>query len=52
MAKVFEMGRAYARIPGDDPDQKTDRVLGRVLGISEAALVTATWDGLETLRAG
>jgi hypothetical protein len=50
MAKVFEMGRAYARVPGDDADQKTDRVLRRVLGITEAQLVTATWDGLETLR--
>jgi hypothetical protein len=52
MAKVFEMGRAYARVSGEDPDQKTDRVLRGVLGITEAQLVTATWDGLESLRRG
>ena len=52
MAKVFEMGRAYAQIAGDDPDQKTDRVLRRVLGITEAQLFTATWDGLASLQPG
>jgi hypothetical protein len=52
MAKVFEMSRAYARISGSDPDQKTDRVLRRVLGIGEAQLVRAAWEGLATLRPG
>ena len=52
VAKVFEMGRAYARIAGDDPDQKSDRALRRVLGITEAQLVTATWEALATLRRG
>ena len=40
------------RIPGDDPDEKTDRVLRQTFGISEAALVAATWDELATLHRG
>ena len=41
--EVLALGAAYRRIAGDDPDEKTDRVLRRGPGISEAALVAATW---------
>ena len=50
VAKVFEMGRAYARIAGDDPDEKTPRVLQRVVGIGEADLVRATWAEIDSLH--
>ena len=39
VAKVFEMSTRLRRIPGDDPDEKTDAVLQQVLGIGEAELV-------------
>ena len=50
VATVFEMGRAYARIAGDDPDEKTPRVLQRVVGIGEADLVRATWAEIDSLH--
>lgn len=50
--EVLALGAAYRRIAGDDPDEKTDRVLRRELGISEAALVAATWAELGTLHPG
>lgn len=49
-ARVLALGAAYRRVPGDDPDEKTDRVLRRAFGISEAALVEATWDELARLQ--
>ena len=50
--RVLALGAAYRRIAGDDPDEKTDRVLRQAFGISEAALVGATWDELATLHRG
>ena len=50
--RVLALGAAYRRIPGDDPDEKTDRVLRKAFGISEAALVAATWAELGTLHQG
>jgi hypothetical protein len=43
MPAVLDLAQAYRRIPGDDPDQKTDLVLQRSLGLSQDALVDATW---------
>jgi len=50
VATVFEMARAYRSIDGDDPDQKTARVLQRVIGITEAELVRATWGEIDRLQ--
>ena len=50
--RVLHLAEAYRRIPGDDPDQKTDRVLRHALGLSETDLVDATWDELESLPRG
>jgi hypothetical protein len=50
--EVLGLGAAYRRIPGEDPDEKTDSVLRKAFGISEAALVTATWAELGTLHQG
>ena len=50
--RVLALGAAYRRIPGDDPDEKTDGVLRKAFGISEAALVAATWAELGTLHQG
>ena len=47
--RVLDLAQAYRRIPGDDPDQKTDRVLRHALGLSETDLVDATWDELDQL---
>jgi hypothetical protein len=52
VAEVLALAQIYRTIPGDDADEKTDRVLRRALGISEAQLVTATWDELGTLHRG
>jgi hypothetical protein len=52
LASVFAMAREYRSIEGDDPDVKTDRVLRRVVGITESQLVRATWAGLATLHRG
>jgi hypothetical protein len=49
MDAVMDLAKEYRRIPGDDPDQKTDRVLRRSLGLTEPALVAATWDLLGEL---
>jgi hypothetical protein len=43
MSSVLDLAEAYRRIPGDDPDQKTDQALRRSLGTSQDALVDATW---------
>jgi hypothetical protein len=43
VAPLLALARAYRRIPGDDPDQKTDRVLRHALGLTRAALESATW---------
>ena len=48
--RVLALGAAYRRITGDDPDEKTDRVLREAFGITEASLVAATWDELGTLH--
>jgi hypothetical protein len=48
VAKVFELGAAYGRVEGDDPDVKTGRVLRRVLGISEGELVRMAYADLES----
>jgi hypothetical protein len=50
--RVLALGVAYRRIAGDDPDEKTDRVLRQAFGITEAALVSATWDELGRLHQG
>jgi hypothetical protein len=47
---VFELAQGYAEVDGDDPDVKTPRVLKRVLGITEAALVRDTWADLTAMR--
>ncbi len=49
---VLALGAAYRQVPGDDPDEKTDGVLRKAFGTSEAALVSATWDELGTLHQG
>ena len=36
--RCSQLGAAYRRIPGDDPDEKTDAVLRKAFGISEADL--------------
>jgi hypothetical protein len=46
VAKVFELGAAYGRVAGDDPDIKTARVVRRVLGMSEAELVRLAYADL------
>lgn len=43
VAPLLALARAYRRIPGDDPDQKTDRVLRHALGLTRTALESATW---------
>ena len=50
VAKVFELAPAYRAITGDDADEKTDKVLRRVLGIGEDDLVRATWDDLASMH--
>lgn len=52
VAEVLALADAYRKVPGDDADEKTDRVLRTALGITEAELVTATWAELGTLRRG
>ena len=48
--KVLELGRAYEKAyDGGDPDQRTRRLLPRVLGLTEADLVRETWALLDTL---
>ncbi len=49
VAKVFEMSKAYRAIPGDDADEKTDKVLQRVLGIGEDELVRQVWADLASM---
>lgn len=46
VAKVFELGAAYGRVEGDDPDVKTGRVVRGVLGISEGEFVRAAYADL------
>jgi hypothetical protein len=52
VAKVFELGSAYGRVEGDDPDVKTARVVRRVLGISEGELVRGAYADLAASPGG
>jgi hypothetical protein len=48
--KVFEMGETYRRISGDDPDEKSDRVIRKVLGISKDELVRLAFADLAAMQ--